>query len=57
MNNCIRIGKYAILDHLFYIIVKLHEFVLVCGVGIGGVVLIFPFKVEIHLMVYLPPSD
>lgn len=44
MNNCIRIGKYAILDHLFYIIVKVHEFVSMCGVGFGGFVLVFSLE-------------
>lgn len=57
MNNGIRIGKYAILDYLFYITVKWHEFVSICGVGFGGFVLVFRFKVEIPLMAILPPSN
>lgn len=44
MNNCIRIGKYAILDNFFYIIVKWHVFVSMCGVGIGGFVLVFSLQ-------------
>ena len=51
MNNCVSIGKYAILDHLLHIIVKWHEFITMYG-GWG----FFPFEAEIHLIVYLPLS-